>query len=290
MHKLTEIKFNAIAITDIHNLSNIFYNAGVDGEGINVIFGENVTQIPRYLFYVNNSSYSPKITSIIIDKNLTSINYNSFTNCNTLTHIYFKGLQEEWSNVSGRNYLPATANVYFYTEGCIHEDGLWRFVDGKPSTELTIEWITDKEPTYEEAGQRHGTCSVCGEVTEEIPKLEHYIITNDATNPWTETEGLLTSGGKGVNNAVSTYTITTDAAINVTFEYKVSSEKYCDKLTIKKGTEVLVNGISGSTEYQALTVTLQAGEVLTFTYSKDGSGNTGDDCAYIKDLTITVVE
>ncbi len=43
--KLTEIKFNAIAITDIHNLSNIFYNAGVDGEGINVIFGENVTQI-----------------------------------------------------------------------------------------------------------------------------------------------------------------------------------------------------------------------------------------------------
>ena len=157
--------------------------------------------------------------------------------------------------------------------------------------ELTIEWIVDVAPTYESVGQRHGTCSVCGEITEEIPKLEYYTITNDEINPWTETEGLLTSGGKGVNNAVSTYTIAADSsAITVTFEYKVSSEKNYDKFTIKKGTEILVNGISGSTEYQALTVTLQAGEVLTFTYSKDSSGNTGDDCAYIKGLTITVVE
>jgi len=101
----------------------------------------------------------------------------------------------------------------------------------------------------------------------------------------------LTSGGKGVNNAVSTYSIKAGtSAITVTYEYKVSSEQNYDKLTIKKGTEILVNGISGSTSYVSQTVTLQAGETLTFTYSKDSSGNNNDDCAYIKGLTITVVE
>jgi len=279
------------SITIPDSITSIGTNAFYYCSGLtSITIPDSVTSIGTSAFY-----YCSGLTSITIPASVTSIGGSAFSGCSGLTAIYYKGTQEQFNTITGINNITSTATVYYYTEGCIHDesDKLWRLVDGVPSTELTItEWIIDKEPTYEETGHKHGTCSVCGEtINKEIPKLEHYTITNDATNPWTETEGLLTSGGKGVNNAVSTYSIKAGtSAITVTYEYKVSSEQNYDKLTIKKGTEILVNGISGSTSYVSQTVTLQAGETLTFTYSKDSSGNNNDDCAYIKGLTITVVE
>ncbi len=110
-----------------------------------------------------------------------------------------------------------------------------------------------------------------------------YNIINNSTSCWTESSGVLKSTNK-TSNSTSVYKITANENIIVIFEYKVSSEKNYDKLIIAKNGTTLET-VSGSTSYVAYSVTLNAGDYLTFTYSKDGSQSSGDDCVYIKNLT-----
>ncbi len=84
---LTSIHYNAEAVADLTSSSNIFYNAGIDGEGITVIFGDAVEKIPAYLFYVASSSYRPNIIDVTIPNNVTSIGDSAFENCSSLTSI-----------------------------------------------------------------------------------------------------------------------------------------------------------------------------------------------------------
>ena len=110
-----------------------------------------------------------------------------------------------------------------------------------------------------------------------------YTITNNSSSSWTESSGVLTSTNK-THSSSSIYKITANENFIVSFEYKVSSEQTYDKLIIAKNGATLET-VSGSTSYVAYSVTLNAGDYLTFTYSKDGSQSSGDDCAYIKNLT-----
>ncbi len=84
---LTEINYNAKAVADLTSSSNVFYNAGTAGDGIKVTFGDSVEKIPARLFDVNDSSYSPKITSVTIGDNVTSIGSYSFCGCSSLTSV-----------------------------------------------------------------------------------------------------------------------------------------------------------------------------------------------------------
>jgi hypothetical protein len=59
---LTEINFNAAAMDDLSSGNAIFSHAGIDGEGIKVTIGKDVTKIPAYLFCPG--SYAPKIVSV----------------------------------------------------------------------------------------------------------------------------------------------------------------------------------------------------------------------------------
>ena len=75
-------------------------------------------------------------------------------------------------------------------------------------------------------------------------------------------------------------------ACNLTINWTVSSEANYDKFTIKvNGTARSdVNAVSG-TKNGSFTIELSAGDVITFTYSKDSSSASGSDCA-----TFTIVE
>jgi len=105
------VNYNATAITDFSSNSNVFYNAGANSEGIAVTFGDNVTKIPAYLFYVNSSSYAPKITSVVIGNNVTSIGSSAFYNCTSLTEIYY-------------NAINATAEGYCFVNAGKDADGI----------------------------------------------------------------------------------------------------------------------------------------------------------------------
>lgn len=119
-----------------------------------------------------------------------------------------------------------------------------------------------------------------------------YTITTSSSNQFTYADGVWTSGNKGANSSKSSFKITANADITVTFQYFCESESdyRWDWLSIQKnGTQIYKDGgdKKGNIVYsEVVTVELKAGETLEFIYAKDSSTNKGLDCAMIKDLTI----
>jgi len=74
--ELVEINFNAINCEDFYN--GVF---SMINEKAKVVFGDNVTQIPPYLFFLS------KIKSVIIGKNVESIGSHAFYCCESLTNV-----------------------------------------------------------------------------------------------------------------------------------------------------------------------------------------------------------
>lgn len=119
-----------------------------------------------------------------------------------------------------------------------------------------------------------------------------YTFTTSDSYKFTYADGVWTSGNKGANSSKSSFKITANADITVTFQYFCESENAAkwDWLSIKKnGTPIYNDGgdKSGNIVYsEVVTVELKAGDTLEFIYAKDSSTNKGLDCAMIKDLAI----
>ena len=131
-------------------------------------------------------------------------------------------------------------------------------------------------------------------------------VTNDTTYPWTSSNGLYKSSNQGKDSTTTNLKFSFTAPTNNTylsFDWSVSSESASyDYLyyTITKdetalsdtGTSTKIGGTTlGTTEsslkYNSVSKKLDAGEYeLTFTYRKDGSGASGTDTGYIKNLKI----
>ena len=112
---LTEINFNAINCADLSSNNYVFYNAGKNGGGIAVVFGDKVTKIPAYLFYPysNNSYYLPKITSVTIGNSVTSIGSSAFDGCTSLTKVNYLGTIDEWVQI---NFYGSYSNPTYYSK------------------------------------------------------------------------------------------------------------------------------------------------------------------------------
>ena len=91
---LTEIRYNAINCAAMQMENKAFYNAGASGDGIRVIIGANVKEIPESLFYSKNSQYSssptsPKIVSVEFEEGSVCelIGNHSFFDCHYLLSV-----------------------------------------------------------------------------------------------------------------------------------------------------------------------------------------------------------
>ena len=96
---------------------------------------------------------------------------------------------------------------------------------------------------------------------------------------------MLQSGSKGKANSTSTLTLTFTADTAFTFEYKVSSEARYDKFNIKNGSTSIVKDASGEVDWTGVQLEVKKGDVLTFEYKKDSSGDKGEDTCYIRSLS-----
>ena len=97
------------------------------------------------------------------------------------------------------------------------------------------------------------------------------------------------SGSIGSNsNSSFEYSVTVAAGSTVTFNYKTDTESCCDKLYFYiDGTDQTAGGLT-STNFSSTTYPITAGtHTLRWTYSKDGSIDTGNDEVYVDDITIT---
>ncbi len=87
---LEKVYWNAKNVSDFDYCSDIFYNSGKLGSGIDIIFGDNVERIPAYLCcHSNSSSYYPNIKSITIGESVTSIGDSAFEECISLEKVYW---------------------------------------------------------------------------------------------------------------------------------------------------------------------------------------------------------
>ena len=85
---LTKINWNAEGVSDFKYYNDVFSNAGTAGDGIDVVFGDNLKSIPSYLFYSSNSEYeTPNIKSVTIGNSVTSIGSSAFRDCTDLTTV-----------------------------------------------------------------------------------------------------------------------------------------------------------------------------------------------------------
>lgn len=78
---LIQINWNAKNVADFSSYNNnVFNRAGQNGEGITVIFGDEVESIPAYCFYPHSGSNIPNIANISIGKNIKQIGDSAFYN------------------------------------------------------------------------------------------------------------------------------------------------------------------------------------------------------------------
>ena len=102
-----------------------------------------------------------------------------------------------------------------------------------------------------------------------------------------DNNGALVSNNKGKGSSTASMTITMLGNYSVTYNYDVSTESGWDKFSVKEtisGTSTTtVSGVSGENNGSD-TATLAAGDSINFAYSKDSSGNSGDDT-----VTLTLV-
>ena len=149
-----------------------------------------------------------------------------------------------------------------------------------------------REPGCLEDGYKaYETCSRCDYTTfEVIPAHGHMIESevniivdpfdtkNDIFYPFTYEDGKFTSNNHD-HSSSSSFVVVATHACDINVYATISSESGCDRLTIyRNGTSIAT--ISGTQTFTQ-TISLQVGDKLTFTYSKDGSVNGGTDSTTI---------
>ena len=162
-------------------------------------------------------------------------------------------------------------------------------------------------------------CSVCGEsfviwvdsrmAAFDLPTsgLANVAMSDEGAYPWAANaeDKTLTSSNKGVGNSTSTtklaFTLTRGGTLS--FNYGVSSENGWDKMTITIDADDAASTTDGLSSLEASTIVVadaisgevnstysgefEAGSyVLTMSYAKDSSGDSGKDGGYISNLTI----
>lgn len=165
---------------------------------------------------------------------------------------------------------------------------LGAFAPAKTNEKYFLKWyVLDGEVHADLPATIDANMTVYCEWTDTPP----YTITTSSSNQFTYADGVWTSGNKGKHSTDSTFTITATTNITVTFQYFCETEGASyDYLLIKKGSQQLIKdgGLKDNkiVYSEIVTVELNAGETLSFTFKKDGSVSKGLDCAMIKDLTI----
>jgi len=174
---LSEICFNATECADLTSNNNAFYNVGTLGEGLSVIFGENVTKIPAYLFYANNSSYAPKITSVVMGNQVTSIGNYAFCNCIGLISI---NIPEKVTSIGNHAFSDCIGLANITIPASVTNIGNYAFYKCKGLTQINYNAnscsdLTNNNYVFGCAGQDgEGLAVTFGENVTKIPAYLFY--------------------------------------------------------------------------------------------------------------------
>lgn len=266
---------------------------------------------------LNYSIENGTFKSIIMPKNIVSIESNAFANCISFVSIYYKGNSSDWSYVDDYSSSSYFRNLYYYSS-CVHYDSYraWTYdANGSPTTEQCKETMkVTKEPDCYATGEATYYCDCNGcsyNRRETIPKTEHnfengictvckyQLVSFDEStvNEYLSSGTLVLDDfayDKENNRFVSlnkadlsssSFVITAKEKMTVSFKIQASSESY-DYIAI------YVNGIQRTSvsakSSSVFEEVLEQGDVLTVSYVKDQSESKYDDCGYIENFKVIV--
>lgn len=184
-------------------------------------------------------------------------------------------------SINGEEKFTASGNQDWQTFSCI--------IPGHG--EATLTWDYTKDASGASGDDRAYIRNVA--VTDSISSVFnsddcYYEFVSDGSYPWVVDGDAVKSGNAGVNNSVSTMTasMSLPAGVSIMFNYNVDAASG-DNFTFKANGQTIVNTNStdGFTEcsYQ---IPAAGTYTIEFTFTKDGSGASGSDCAWVKDFFI----
>ena len=194
------------------------------------------------------------------------------------------------------NALDALTNIKFFKDLYYTEtlDALGHNEETIPGFEVTCSQSGLTDSAY---------CTRCETIVvehEEIPAVGHYVwttgtewidsysVVNDSAYPFTYSDGWYTSSNHD-HPSTSTFTINALYDCTLVLAYSVSSESSYDYLKIYHNGSSR-DSISGTVSGKQYTFSLAAGDVVTITYSKDGSASYGTDTGSFKIVSCTQIE
>ena len=248
---------------------------------------------------------------IIVSVSVAYLDLNTFNG----DEILYGGTAEEFAALT-EGFDTSRYTVRYYAD-CVHNNNQWSYDDnGNIMLGINYACTVIKDPTCNEKGilrytcgrcretweqetEHYGshdmsedlTCRLCGAQFESRPLEDMWAVTNDAFYPFDIT---------GVGEIVSTNkehgqsaTMTLQALQDTVFSYHyfVSTESGCDVLIIRhNGAEITYDSGTYSGNLPGPTLEIAAGDIITITYSKDGSVHNGDDTVKVLNLVYLVEE
>lgn len=263
----------------------------------------------RYLFDFGSNTYTfpsgtdiTNQTLVIQNKNVASIGNQTMT----ATNVTFSCPRTIWLFAINDNGTPNDLAAYRLHWCKVYSDGVTLTRDFVPVLDdkgVACLWEKVEQKAYYNKGTGIFTA---GNVTGEPDIVDtskarqvfpnQQLITPLTINDWFtvsnnsyyftgDSSGLYRSNNNGVNSSTAQTILTARYNLNVSFNYRVSSESGYDKLTITVGSTTIANGISGTVS-GSWSGTLVVGQAITFKYTKDSSSSSGDDRGYFWDMIV----
>ena len=175
--KLSTIYFNAKSCADSYDSGRIFYKAGIDSNGIRVVFGSGVKRIPAYLFYINTSSDEEayaRVTAVEMSDSISVVGRDAFNNCYKLSTV-------TWGNsieTIGDDAFCNTAIKKAIISEKITKIGSRAFYNTKKLSEITFKAKScadsyDSSKIFYNAGSEAGSLKV--EFTSTVKAIPAYL-------------------------------------------------------------------------------------------------------------------
>lgn len=240
-------------------------------------------------WYVSGDQSQKLVTSLVPVENVSYV--AKWDDRITLTVVYGNGLDNVevpygvGDTLDLDSVIPAYANGKYFVKWCSDADCTVDFTDATISANTTIYALWEEGEMYEVSEKYYfNTVSSVGK-----GNFGYGFVYSEELNAWVSSNAM-------VGNSTATLKITARTKIIVSFSYSCGGEYNYDYMTIVKkcadGTviNIATKHSDGSTNPTVVeldeAIELAAGDSIEFVYSKDGSGNKGDDAAKIYNLTV----
>jgi hypothetical protein len=285
-----------------------------------------ITSYPMYSRYeMPELIVDGEETEYRVSSSLYMMNYSRYVIPDSVTYLDFSLLSTGWIYYEGTpEELSALANgfdltgfsVYYYAD-CVHAPNQWTYdQNGNVTAGMNCYSYYVNSPTCQEKGVIEYVCNTCGETWQEeddslVPHVfneenicevchavyvsrpldEMWTMTNDSVYPFEITEeGSIVSTNRD-HGSRSTLALVATQDMLFTFRYYTETEGGCDCLVISKnGEEILRSSGSYAESVQAETIQVEAGDVITIAYVKDGSVSIAGDKVMLSNVVYLATE